>query len=129
MTSKMRIATSVVTSILPTLEQAEINRVKTKPTNRLDSYDLFLRGMALMYERSLLEACTSFQQAFALDPEYAAAYAMAAATLMLHHNVHGLPLAPDVRGGHRVLGTTRRTTWRKRCRGVGSRCTSPRVCW
>ena len=92
-----RIATSVVTSILPTLEQAEINRVKTKPTNRLDSYDLFLRGMALMYERSLLEACTSFRGAFALDPEYAAAYAMAAATLMLHHNVHGLPLPPDVR--------------------------------
>ena len=92
-----RITTGVVASILPSLEQAEIERARSKPTDHLDSYDLFLRGMALMYGRSLLEASSAFQAAFARDPEYAAAYAMAAATLMVHHNLQGAPLPSDVR--------------------------------
>ena len=42
--------TSVVGSIAPKLEQAEIDRAKRKPTDQLDSYDCFLRGMALSYK-------------------------------------------------------------------------------
>jgi adenylate cyclase len=37
----------VVASIAPKMEQAEIERASRKQTERLDSYDLFLRGMAL----------------------------------------------------------------------------------
>jgi hypothetical protein len=35
-----------VGEIAPKLEQAEIERAKRKPTESLDAYDHFLRGMA-----------------------------------------------------------------------------------
>ena len=41
-----RVTESVVGAITRQLEQAEIERAKRKPTNRLDAYDYFLRGMA-----------------------------------------------------------------------------------
>ena len=41
---------SVVGAIAPTLEQAEIERSKRKPTERLDAYDYCLRGMAAFNE-------------------------------------------------------------------------------
>ena len=40
------LATSVVGAIAPQLERAEIQRAKHKPTERLDAYDYYLRGMA-----------------------------------------------------------------------------------
>jgi TolB-like protein/class 3 adenylate cyclase len=92
-----KITTSVVGSIAPKLEQAEIERAKRKPTERLDSYDFFLRGMALSYRRSFAEACASFKEAFARDPEYAAAYAMAALMLMAPHAHEGSPLPLEKR--------------------------------
>ena len=42
-----------VASIAPTMELAEIERAKWKPTERLESYDFFLRGMALMYQEQI----------------------------------------------------------------------------
>ena len=47
-----RITTSVVASIGPKLEQAEIERAKRKPTESLDAYDYYLRGMATFYQRT-----------------------------------------------------------------------------
>jgi TolB-like protein len=44
------ITASVVSAIAPKLEQAEIERAKRKPTESLDSYDYFLRGMASVYQ-------------------------------------------------------------------------------
>ena len=41
-----RVTSSVVGAIAPKLELAEIERAKRKPTNSLDAYDHFLRGMA-----------------------------------------------------------------------------------
>ena len=41
-----RVTASVVGAIAPKLEQAEIERAKRKPTESLDAYDYFLRGMA-----------------------------------------------------------------------------------
>jgi hypothetical protein len=41
-----RVTASVVGAIARRLEQAEIERSKRKPTESLDAYDLFLRGMA-----------------------------------------------------------------------------------
>jgi adenylate cyclase len=92
-----KITASVVGSIAPKLEQAEIERAKRKPTERLDSYDFFLRGMALTYRRSTAAACASFRQAFARDPEYAAAYAMTALLMMLPQSIEGTPLPVEVR--------------------------------
>jgi TolB-like protein/class 3 adenylate cyclase/Tfp pilus assembly protein PilF len=93
-----QVTSSVVGLIAPTLEQAEIERAKLKPTDRLDSYDLFLRGMALVNKRGgLPEAREFFGKALELDPEYGAAYAMAASTLMYQQSISGVPLAAESR--------------------------------
>jgi adenylate cyclase len=41
-----QVTASVVGAISPKLEQAEIERAKRKPTESLDAYDYFLRGIA-----------------------------------------------------------------------------------
>jgi TolB-like protein/class 3 adenylate cyclase len=93
-----QITTSVVGLIAPTLEQAEIERAKQKPTDRLDSYDFYLRGMALAHRmRSLPEAREFFKKAFEQDPEYGAAYVMAAWTLMMQQGTSGVPLSAEMR--------------------------------
>jgi len=100
-----QITTSVVGVIAPTLQQAEIERARQKPTDRLDSYDLYLRGMALANSgmafgekgRSLAEAREFFRKAFELDPEYGAAYAMAAWTLARQQGMGGVPLTAEMR--------------------------------
>jgi len=76
-----QMASSVVGAIMPKLEQAEIERAKCKPTESLDAYDYFLRGMARFYQRSREatdEALRLFKTAIDFDPEFAAAYGMAA---------------------------------------------------
>jgi adenylate cyclase len=93
-----QVTASVVGLIAPTLEQAEIERMRQKPTDRLDSYDFFLRGMASLNKaNSLSQAREFFKKAFELDPEYGAAYAMAAATLMMQQGLRGVPLTDELR--------------------------------
>ena len=41
-----QVTASVVGAIAPKLEQAEIERTKRKPTDSLDAYDFYLRGLA-----------------------------------------------------------------------------------
>jgi TolB-like protein len=75
-----QIATSVVGAIARRLEQAEIERSKKKPTENLDAYDLFLRGMASFYRGttdSNSEALSLFLRAIQLDADFASAYGMA----------------------------------------------------
>jgi tetratricopeptide (TPR) repeat protein len=83
--------------IAPKLEQAEIERARHKPTDSLDSYDFFLRGMALVHKRTLAEAREFFRKAFEQDPKYGAAYAMAASTLMFEQGLSGVPLTAEMR--------------------------------
>jgi TolB-like protein/class 3 adenylate cyclase len=92
-----QVTTSVVGLIAPTLELAEIERARQKPTDRLDSYDFYLRGMALVNKRKFSEARVFFRKAFEQDPEYGAAYAMAASTLMFEQANSGVPLAAEAR--------------------------------
>jgi TolB-like protein len=93
-----RVATSIVGLIAPKLEQAEIERSRQKPTDKLDSYDLYLRGMALATKRrTMAEARELFKKAFERDPEYAAAYAMAAWTLIVQQVTSGFPLTVEMR--------------------------------
>jgi adenylate cyclase len=76
-----QVTSSVVSAIAPKLEQAEIERVRRKPTESLDAYDYFLRGMAAFHQWTRPandEALRFFYQALELDPNFAAAYAMAA---------------------------------------------------
>jgi len=76
-----RVTVSVVSAIAPKLESAEIERAKRKPPANLDAYDYYLRGMACLYrwtKEANAEALALFYQAIERDPEFAAAYGMAA---------------------------------------------------
>ena len=76
-----QVTESVIGAIAPKLEQAEIDRSKRKPTERLDAYDFYLRGLAGIHRwtrEGTDEALVHFRRAIELDPDFAAAYAMAA---------------------------------------------------
>ena len=76
-----QVTTNVVGAIAPRLEQAEIERAKRKPTESLDAYDLYLRGLSTIRQFSseaISESLRLCHRAIELDPEFAAAYGMAA---------------------------------------------------
>jgi adenylate cyclase len=76
-----QVTARVVGEIAPKLEQAEIERAKRKPTESLDAYNYFLRGMANVNRWTRAandEALNLFYKAIELDPEFASAYGMAA---------------------------------------------------
>ncbi len=76
-----QVASSVVGAIARELERAEIERAKRKPTESLDAYDYYLRGMAHLHQgtrEAINEALPLFYKAIELDPNFASAYAMAA---------------------------------------------------
>ena len=71
---------SVVGAVAPKLEAAEIERTHRKPTEMLDAYDYYLRGLAMVSRYSKTtnkKAFEFFVNAIELDPVYASAYAMA----------------------------------------------------
>ncbi|HEV7441169.1 MAG TPA: hypothetical protein VGO18_01155, partial [Steroidobacteraceae bacterium] len=76
-----RVTASVVGAIAPKLEQAEIERTKQKPTQSLDAYDYFLRGLASFHQwtrEANNEALRSFYKTIEFDSDFASAYGMAA---------------------------------------------------
>jgi len=75
-----QVTASVVGAIAPKLEQAEIERSRRKPTESLDAYDYYLRGMAAFNRwtpEGNIEALSMFQRAIELDPQFASAYGFA----------------------------------------------------
>jgi TolB-like protein/class 3 adenylate cyclase len=79
-----QVTASVVGAIAPKLEQAEIERSRRKPTESLDAYDYYLRGMAglhLWTREGNKDALLHFYHAIELDPSFASAYGMAARCL------------------------------------------------
>jgi TolB-like protein len=76
-----KVTASVMNAVSPQLEKAEIARVKRKPTESLDAYDTYLRGMAAFHQwtrEGTESALRDFYRAIELGPDLAAAYAMAA---------------------------------------------------
>jgi adenylate cyclase len=77
-----QVTESVVGAIAPAVERAEIERAKRKPTESLDAYALYLRGLASYYQfgsrQANDEALRLFNSAIELDPDFASAYALAA---------------------------------------------------
>jgi TolB-like protein len=76
-----RVTASVVGAIAPKVEQAEIERAKRKPTESLDAYDYYLRGVASLGQwtkEANDEAQRLFYKAIELDHDFASAYGMAA---------------------------------------------------
>jgi TolB-like protein len=75
-----RVTASIVGALGPKLERAEIKRAQRK-TESLDAYDYYLRGLASFHpstKASIDEALRLFHHATDLDPQFAAAYGMAA---------------------------------------------------
>ena len=71
---------SVVGALVPKLEQAELQRVKTEPGRDLDAYACTLRGLNNLHQWTrggISEALQLFQKAIEIEPEFAPAYAMA----------------------------------------------------
>src|SRR5262245_25481508 len=76
-----QVTAKVVGAIAPRLERAEIERAKRKPTESLDAYDFYLRGLANFYKwtrEANEEALRLYYKAIALDPDFRSAYAAAA---------------------------------------------------
>jgi adenylate cyclase len=76
-----QVTESVVGAIAPALEKAEIERARRKPTDSLDAYTLYLRGLAKYYQVANRpandEALRLFYRAIELDPDFASAYGRA----------------------------------------------------
>ena len=75
------VTSSVVGAIAPKLQYAEIKRANRKPTENLDAYDYYLRGLARAGRRTIEgngEALQLFCKAIELDRGLACAYGMAA---------------------------------------------------
>jgi len=76
-----RFAQSIVAAVEPSLQLAEIGRLKSKPAASLEAYDLTLRAQQLEYEfteESLAAALRCLTEALAIDPSYAPAMALGA---------------------------------------------------
>jgi adenylate cyclase len=85
-----QVTTSVVGVIAPKLEQAEIERARRKPTDSLDAYDHYLRGMAVLNLNldtmaANSEAQRHFAKSIELDPEFASAYGASAYCYVLRN--------------------------------------------
>jgi adenylate cyclase len=90
-----QVTASVVGAIVPQLDQAEIERAKRKPTENLDAYDYYLRGMATFdvggswgNREANDNALRLFYKAIELDSNFAAAYGMAATCFMRRKSNH-----------------------------------------
>jgi adenylate cyclase len=76
-----RLTESVVGSIVPSVQRAEIARAYAKPTENLKAYDLYLRALERLYtptrsQSACEEALTLLERAIRLDPDYALAKAL-----------------------------------------------------
>ncbi|WGR69300.1 MULTISPECIES: winged helix-turn-helix domain-containing protein [unclassified Bradyrhizobium] len=74
------LTSSVVGAIAPKLQHEEIKRARRKPTENLDAYDYYLRGLAKARwsKHANSDALDLFYKAIELDPRLACAYGMAA---------------------------------------------------
>jgi TolB-like protein/DNA-binding SARP family transcriptional activator/cytochrome c-type biogenesis protein CcmH/NrfG len=76
-----QITASVVAAVEPSLRQAEIERARRKPTERLDAYDYYLRALPHFYtltRAGIDEALVLLDRAATIDPHFALAKALAA---------------------------------------------------
>jgi adenylate cyclase len=85
----------VVTALVPTVEMAEVERARRKPTADLGSYDYYLKGLATFQmpsKESLDEAMRLFRQALERDPENVSAVGM---LLVCYANRRGFGTVSD----------------------------------
>ncbi|HLB97100.1 MAG TPA: winged helix-turn-helix domain-containing protein [Acetobacteraceae bacterium] len=83
------IATSVAVAIEPELRDMEIARAQRRLPGNLNAYEFFLCGMSRFYRATqdgMAARLRDVEEAIALDPDYAAAHALAAQCLMYYVN-------------------------------------------
>ncbi len=94
-----QVTESVVGAIAPAVEKAEIERAKRKPTESLDAYALYLRGVAKYYQygsrQANAEALRLFNSAIELDPDFAAAYGRAASCYLFAKTMGWISVTPN----------------------------------
>lgn len=76
-----QVTSAVVSAIAPAIEKAEYEKRRVKPTEDMESYDWYLRGNAELRQLSVegvREGLRCFERAIELDPNFAAAWGMAA---------------------------------------------------
>ena len=90
-----QVTESVVASIAPRLERAEIDRSRRKTVGNLGAYDCYLRSLACLQqitEQSIEQAELLLRQAIQLDPELGPAYGL---LIQCHAIRPGLGLVPN----------------------------------
>jgi TolB-like protein/class 3 adenylate cyclase/tetratricopeptide (TPR) repeat protein len=96
-----KITGSVVGAIEPTLRKAEIERVRRRPVENLDAYDLYLRALPHVYAfrpNENLVGLELLRKAIELEPTYAPALAHAAWCLEQRLVRGWPPVGPDDAG-------------------------------
>ena len=72
------VATQIASEIEVIITPAEQEQIEKLPTENMEAYDYFLKGLELMYradQESLDSAVLNYKKAIALDPNFARAYA------------------------------------------------------
>jgi adenylate cyclase len=95
-----QITSNVAGAIEPHLQRAEIERAQRKPTNDLDAYDYYLRGIGMLQQgrsQRAAEAQALFTKAYELDPEFGVALGWAAMCVYFRENDNLLSAdAPEI---------------------------------
>lgn len=126
------ISESVSGALRATLSSAEQRRIAEIPTQDIRAYSLYNKGRGNLYERrreTMIEARSQFEQAVALDPDYAEAHSGLAESILLlminHKAIPGaeaIPMAqqeidralvlnPDLADAHAVQGLLKTYAW------------------
>jgi len=93
-----QVTSSVVGAVAPKIEQAEIERAKSKPPENLEAYDHYLRGIASFHlgaRENKQNALRHFLKANSLDPQFAPAFGWAASCYARFKAYGWMPITPD----------------------------------
>jgi len=134
------ISEEITRALQATLTNDEQVRLANIPTDNLAAYNLYTQGRDNLYKRrldTLLRAREQFEEAIALDPDYAEAYVGLADSVLLILNNHqaiamdeafdvagtsldrALSLNPDLSDAHASLGLLKHQQWQETRTGPG----------
>jgi TolB-like protein/Tfp pilus assembly protein PilF len=135
------ISAAIANALETTLTPAEQVRIAAKPTADLRAYSAYVSGRDNLYLRrleTLRSARENFEQAIEYDPDYAAAYAgLAESVLLLEFNHQELPqeeayaiarrnlekalqLDPELADAYAVKGLLESSAWQRTRQGSGN---------
>ena len=135
------ISANISSSLRAVLTPEERERLASIPTKNIEAYELYVGGRIDLGRRrfqTLISARQKFEEAIALDPDYAQAYAALAETVIVLHTNHkaislidasefasaavnrALELDPDNAEAYAVRGLIGATTWQQTRVGSGN---------